>query len=123
MCVERLHRADGAAAMGRLLDSGTEVDAVFCFTDQLALGALHTLAERGVRVPDQVAVAGFDDIEDGRYAAPTLTTVSPDKAALAEAALTCLAERLGRDPYDGPARRITAAHRLVVRQSSRAAAS
>jgi DNA-binding LacI/PurR family transcriptional regulator len=113
-----LHRADGAAAMARLLDSGTEVDAVFCFTDQLALGALHTLAERGVRVPEQVAVAGFDDIEDGRYAAPTLTTVAPDKAAIAEAALTCLADRLGRDAYTGTARRITIDHRLLVRRSA-----
>jgi DNA-binding LacI/PurR family transcriptional regulator len=117
IAVERLHRADGAAAMARLLDSGAEVDAVFCFTDQLALGALHTLAERGVRVPEQVAVVGFDDIEDGRYASPTLTTVSPDKAAIAEAALTCLADRLGRDAYTGPARRITVDHRLLIRQS------
>lgn len=118
LAVDRLHRSDGAAAMGRLLDSGAEVDAVFCFTDQLALGALHAAAERGISVPGQVAVAGFDDIEDGRYSSPTLTTIAPDKAALAEAALSCLADRLGREPYAGPARRIVARHRLVVRGST-----
>ncbi|MEV6630225.1 LacI family DNA-binding transcriptional regulator [Actinoplanes sp. NPDC051470] len=118
IAVDRLHRADGAAAMARLLDRGAPVDAVFCFSDQLALGAMHAAAERGVRVPEQLAVAGFDDIEDGRYAGPTLTTISPDKQAIAEAALTCLADRLARTPYTGPARRITIDHTLLVRGSA-----
>jgi DNA-binding LacI/PurR family transcriptional regulator len=116
--VERLHRADGADAMRRLLDGGPPVDAVFCFSDQLALGAMHVATQRGLHVPGDLAVAGIDDIEDGRYASPTLTTVSPDKAAIAAAALRCLADRLGREPYSGPARRIVAGHRLVVRQST-----
>jgi DNA-binding LacI/PurR family transcriptional regulator len=122
--VERLHRADGAAAMRGLLDSGARVDAVFCFSDQLALGAMHVALERGLRVPGDLAVAGFDDIEDGRFANPPLTTVSPDKAAIAEAALTCLAERLGGPGSGGRAevphaRRIVVAHRLEVRGSTR----
>ncbi|HET6533686.1 MAG TPA: LacI family DNA-binding transcriptional regulator [Actinoplanes sp.] len=116
--VHRLHRPDGAAAMRRLLHAGTPVDAVFCFSDQLALGAMHAARERGRRIPDDVAVAGFDDIEDGRYATPGLTTIAPDKAAIARAALSCLAERLDRTPYDGPARRVVIGHRLVVRESS-----
>jgi DNA-binding LacI/PurR family transcriptional regulator len=116
--VQRLHRPDGAAAMLRLLDAGTPVDAVFCFSDQLALGAMHAARERGLRIPDDVAVAGFDDIEDGRYAAPGLTTIAPDKAAIARAALSCLADRLDRTPYEGPARRVVVGHRLVVRGSS-----
>jgi DNA-binding LacI/PurR family transcriptional regulator len=114
--VRRLHRADGAEAARRLLDAGP--DALFCFSDQLALGAMHVLAERGLRVPEDVAVAGFDDIEDGRYANPPLTTVAPDKAAIARAALDCLADRLAREPYTGPARRITVGHRLEVRRST-----
>ncbi len=119
--VGRLHRPDGAEAMRRLLDGGTRVDAVFCFSDQLALGALHVALQRGLRVPADLAVAGIDDIEDGRYANPSLTTVSPDKAAIARAALSCLADRLGRDPYTGPARRIVIGHRLLVRDSTGAA--
>ena len=116
--IERLHRPDGAAAMGRLLDSGTAVDAVFCFSDQLALGAMHAALGRGLRVPADLAVAGIDDIEDGRYANPALTTVSPDKPAIARAALSCLADRLGRDAYTGPARRIVIEHKLLVRGST-----
>ena len=116
--VESLHRADGAAAMRRLLDGGTEVDAVFCFSDQLALGALHVALERGLSVPGDLAVAGFDDIEDGRYANPALTTVSPDKLALAEAALACLAERAASRGEQRPGRRIVVPHHLEIRRSA-----
>ena len=119
--VARLHRADGAAAMRDLLDAGTAVDAVFCFSDQLALGALHVARDRGRRVPEDLAVAGFDDIEDGRYANPSLTTVAPDKPAIAAAALDCLAGRLAREApaaEPGAARRVVAPHRLEIRRST-----
>ncbi|WP_433603936.1 LacI family DNA-binding transcriptional regulator [Dactylosporangium sp. CA-139114] len=116
--VRRLHRADGAAALTALLDDGRDFDALFCFTDQLALGALRAAGERGVRVPQDVALAGFDDIEDGRFSTPSLTTVAPDKAAIAEAALDRLAERLGPGPA-GPARSVVVAHRLIGRESTR----
>ncbi len=114
--VERLHRADGARAMRELRTA----DAVFCFSDQLALGVMHEALGRGLRIPEDLAVVGFDDIEDGRYANPTLTTIAPDKAAIARATLDLLADRLGRDAYTGPARRTIIEHRLVVRGSSRA---
>ncbi len=114
--VDHLHRADGAAAMRHLLGS-TEVDAVFCFSDQLALGALHVARGRGLSVPGDLAVAGFDDVEDGRYANPALTTVSPDKAAIARAALSCLAGRLAPDGGPAPARHLIP-HRLEIRQST-----
>ncbi len=77
--VAALHRADGARAMAELLDAGAEPDAVFAFSDELALGALHG-ARAGLRVPEDVAVVGFDDIEDGRFGSPTLTTVSPTRS-------------------------------------------
>jgi DNA-binding LacI/PurR family transcriptional regulator len=115
--VARLHRADGAAAMRGLLSAPTEVDAVFCFSDQLALGALHVATGHGLRVPADLAVAGFDDIEDGRFANPALTTVSPDKAAIARAALDCLAERLASGGGSAPARHVVS-HHLEIRAST-----
>jgi DNA-binding LacI/PurR family transcriptional regulator len=118
VAVRRLHRADGAEAVRRLLDDGVGPDALFCFSDQLALGALHVVLESGRRVPDEVAVAGFDDVEDGRYANPSLTTVAPDKAALAAAALECLAGRLAARGEPAPARRTVVAHRLEIRRST-----
>jgi DNA-binding LacI/PurR family transcriptional regulator len=116
VAVDRLHHADGVRAMEALLDLADPPDAVFCFTDQLALGALRACATRGVRVPDDVALVGFDDIEAGRYAVPALTTVAPDKQRLAELALATLAERMA----DGalPGRDVVVPHRLVVRESA-----
>ncbi len=83
-------RREGAAAVERLLADGVDFDAVFAFNDLLALGAMHALAEAGLRVPQDVAVIGFDDIEEGRYSAPPLTTVAPDKAAIGRLALDLL---------------------------------
>jgi LacI family repressor for deo operon, udp, cdd, tsx, nupC, and nupG len=70
-------------------------DALFCFTDSLAIGALSVLHDRGCRVPEDIAVAGFDDIPDGQYAVPSLTTVSFDKGVVAEQALRLLMDRMG----------------------------
>ncbi|MGW0908554.1 LacI family DNA-binding transcriptional regulator [Streptomyces sp. NPDC002853] len=113
--VDALHRADGARAMAELLDGNMVPDAVFAFTDELALGALHMAHERGVRVPEELAIVGFDDIEDGRFSHPALTTVSPDKRQIAERALQCLADRIYSPDNQVPASDLTIPHRLVVR--------
>ena len=88
--VEEYRRADGAAGARALLDAGTAFDAVFAFNDLLAFGAMHVLTESGVQVPQQVAVIGFDDIEEARYSTPTLSSVSPDTQALARIAIDLL---------------------------------
>jgi DNA-binding LacI/PurR family transcriptional regulator len=111
------HRADGAAAMRHLLATGVRPDAVFCFNDTLALGALRALHEAGLRVPADVAVAGFDDIEDGRFSIPTLSTVAPDKERIARLAVELLAGRLAGD-RDAPPRELVAPHRLALRESA-----
>jgi DNA-binding LacI/PurR family transcriptional regulator len=114
--VDGFHRSDGAAAMARLTELPEPPDAVFCFNDLLALGAVRHLYDRGVRVPEDVAVAGFDDIEDGRFSNPTLTTVAPDTARLAETAVDLLAERLRR--AGGPPRELRVGYRLITREST-----
>jgi DNA-binding LacI/PurR family transcriptional regulator len=111
------HRADGAAAMRELLATGRSPDAVVCLNDTLALGAIRALYDAGLRVPDDVAIAGFDDIEDGRYSIPTLTTAAPDKAHLARVAVDLLATRLAATDGASPREQIVP-HRLVVRESS-----
>ncbi|MER7459519.1 LacI family DNA-binding transcriptional regulator [Micromonospora sp. NPDC126480] len=110
------HRAVGAAAMRSLLDSGVRPDAVFCFNDTLALGALRALHEAGLRVPEDVALAGFDDIEDGRFSIPTLSTISPDKERIARLAVELLASRL-RD-RSAPPRELPAPWALTPREST-----
>ena len=115
--VGQYHRADGAAAVRRLLAAPEPPDALFCFNDTLALGALRALHEARVRVPQDVAVVGWDDIEDGRFSTPTLTSISPDKAQIASLAVDFLAARLG-DGRSAPPREVTADFTLAVREST-----
>ena len=103
MSVVNYRRADGAAAVHRLVETGLPFDAIFCFNDLLALGALAALRRHNVRVPQDVAVAGFDDIDECAYSDPTLTTVSPDKGELAARAVHTLQARLtGADGVPDP---------------------
>ncbi|PPG64125.1 LacI family transcriptional regulator [Rathayibacter sp. AY2B7] len=85
--VGEFNRAEGSMAVQRLLDDGVEFDALFCFSDALALGALYTLGSQGIAVPGDVQVMGFDGIEEGRFHIPTFSTVDP---GVEEAATTIL---------------------------------
>ncbi|MFH8221097.1 LacI family DNA-binding transcriptional regulator [Streptomyces sp. NPDC018057] len=109
--------ADGAAAMARLLDAGHRPDAVFAYNDPIAIGAMRVLAERGLRIPEDVAVVGFDDVVEGRFGAVTLTSVSPDKASIARMAVESVLSQLEGAPR-GEGRRIHAGHSLVRREST-----
>ncbi|MFC8039812.1 LacI family DNA-binding transcriptional regulator [Paenarthrobacter sp. NPDC057355] len=111
-------RDGGAEAIAGLLDSGAEFDAVFGLNDALALGALHELLVRGKKVPEEIAVAGFDDIEEARFASPSLTTVAPGRAEIAERAVELLIERIGSDQETSGVRQPEAAFELRVRDSA-----
>jgi DNA-binding LacI/PurR family transcriptional regulator len=111
------NRASGAAAMRRVLELGVGIDAVFGLNDVLALGAMRVLYERGLRVPQDVAVAGFDDIEDGRFARPSLTTVEPGREQIARSAVTLLVERL-TGAASSSATSLVAGFQLHVREST-----
>ncbi|MEJ1115613.1 LacI family DNA-binding transcriptional regulator [Paenarthrobacter sp. CCNWLY172] len=111
-------RDGGAAATARLLDSGVEFDAVFGLNDALALGALHELLVRGRRVPEEIAVAGFDDIDEARFASPSLTTVAPGRTEIAERAVELLIERIEAKNAAPTVQQPEAKFELRVRQSA-----
>ncbi|MFE9562017.1 LacI family DNA-binding transcriptional regulator [Streptomyces sp. NPDC006487] len=74
----------GAEAMERLLRAHPDPDAVFAASDAMAIGALRTLRERGLRVPEDVAVIGFNDLASARHTSPPLTTVHQPVRALGQ---------------------------------------
>ncbi|GAA2220612.1 LacI family DNA-binding transcriptional regulator [Promicromonospora sukumoe] len=115
---ERTRRPDGAAAADHLMSLPEPPDAIVCFNDLLASGVLARLRERGVAVPDDVAIAGFDDNEESRFTAPPLTSVAWDLEALGRRCVELLRARTGRTDGDHPPVRTVVGHRLVVREST-----
>ncbi|HET7397090.1 MAG TPA: LacI family DNA-binding transcriptional regulator [Intrasporangium sp.] len=114
--VHQFSREEGASAVDRLVDDKVPFDALFCFSDLMALGALSALRRHGLAVPDEVAVVGFDNVPEGRHATPPLTTVAPDLNVLAGAAIGRLVERLD-DPSVPESGSIVVPHALLVRES------
>jgi LacI family transcriptional regulator len=106
----------GVAAAGRLLDTAPEADAVLCFNDVLAVGALKGFARYGVRVPDDIAVIGVDGLDIGTLVTPELTTLAVDMGALAGAALGLVGSLLRGEPTGALLR--TVEHTLVLRESA-----
>ncbi|RBM04790.1 LacI family DNA-binding transcriptional regulator [Streptomyces sp. PT12] len=107
----------GARAMEALLDGPSPApDAVFAGNDLMATGVLRTLRARGLRVPDDVAVVGYDDLEPAAWSEPALTTVRQDVAGMGEIMARLLLRRLDR-PEERLEPVITPAE-LVVRGSA-----
>jgi LacI family transcriptional regulator len=96
-CEGQFSVASGDAAGQHLLTTGEPLpDAVVCANDQMAIGLLQAFARAGVRVPDQVAVVGFDDIFPGSLCDPPLTTIHQPMRLLGERACTRLLDRIAR---------------------------
>jgi LacI family transcriptional regulator, repressor for deo operon, udp, cdd, tsx, nupC, and nupG len=113
---EGYDRADGAAAAAHLLGLPERPDAILCFNDVLAVGVLSHLTLAGVRVPREIAIAGFDGIAETAFTSPPLTTIAWDTRAIAEQAVALLADRQG-DTEPEP-RDISVGFELLVRGSS-----
>ncbi len=107
---------EGAMAMGRLLDTLPDTEAVICVSDLSAFGALTECQRRGVAVPGRLSIAGFGDYEIGAVCVPTLTTINPFPHDIgARVAAMILDIRDGR--IEAPAR-IEICPELLVRDSS-----
>ncbi len=118
--------AGGVAAAERLLAVDPRIDGIFAASDLMALGALQVLRREGRRVPDDVALVGFDDIDLGRTSTPPLTTVRQDPEQQGRLMVQLLLQTLGRQGDLPKASRDTLAGKtsvilpvqLVVRSSA-----
>lgn len=112
------HREEGARAMRDLLALPHPPDAVFAFNDLLALGALREAVDQGLRVPEDLLIIGFDDIEECRFSCPRLSSVRPDLDSLAETALDRITTSLRDGLPDPAALESQVSHRVVAREST-----
>lgn len=121
--VDQFTRVSGFHAVTAAVDGPDSplhgIDGLVCANDLLALGAIAALRRAGLRVPEDVAVTGWDDIEDGAYSDPALTTVSPDIHALAAEALDRLLARIDGSPlHPDRLEDLSIPYRVVVRASA-----
>jgi DNA-binding LacI/PurR family transcriptional regulator len=106
--------AAGRAAVAELTDGGVDFDAIFASSDVAAIGAMHALQDLGRKVPEEIAIVGFDDIAAACLSSPPLTTVTQDARGAAEALIDTLLEAI----ETGHATDRVLPVRLTIRDSS-----
>ena len=106
----------GVVEAERLLGRKDAPTAIFCFNDEMAVGVIETAKRRGLRVPIDLSVVGFDDFRFARYMEPPLTTIAQPMRAIGEGTVRLLLEILrGRRT---PPESVTLPHTLIVRSST-----
>lgn len=109
-------REEGERMAYQLLPRITDVDAIVCANDLLAIGAMRCFRREGIEVPRDVALLGWDNTPDGQYSAPELTTVAPDVLAIARLAVQTVLARI--NGFDDPANDFVVPHKLLIREST-----
>ncbi|MDB5324927.1 MAG: LacI family transcriptional regulator [Phycisphaerales bacterium] len=105
----------GAAAASKLLDAHPDMTAIFAGNDKMAIGAMHEAVRRGLRVPADLSVVGFDDLRHAAFINPTLTTIHLPLYEVGSSAMERLVERIHGRPE--PVKEVLPTH-LIVRQST-----
>lgn len=113
------HAPSGFAAATQLFQQQPRPTALFVCNDMMAIGALQAAAKLGLRVPDDAAIVGFDNIELATYTIPPLTTISQPKQQIGQTAIQLILGRMS-DPSLSPRHEVLET-RLVIRESSRRA--
>lgn len=113
--IETAHIRNGFEAAQRLLTRRPDLDALVCHNDLAAIGAIQACNALGKRIPDDIAIAGCDDIPLANLIAPRLTTLRVDRRAIGELMVRNLLSHIAGEPVD---RRHVIRHQLVVRESA-----
>jgi DNA-binding LacI/PurR family transcriptional regulator len=101
-----------------MLDEDPTMDAVFSGNDQMALGAIHVMHARGISIPDQIAIVGFDGLEEAAWFTPPLTTIRQPLGELGQMAVREVLAIAADDPGQRSVRSLTLATELIVRESA-----
>lgn len=114
------YHESGFHGCDQLMSGPTPPTAIFASSDQMALGAIETLRRRGLRVPEDVSIVGFDDLPEVRWSAPPLTTVRQPLAEMGKLAARTVLRQARGEEVESP--RVELATQLVVRSSTAAPA-
>jgi LacI family transcriptional regulator len=106
----------GIEAGGRLLDVAERPTAIFAFNDNLAIGAMQAARSRGLRIPEDLSIVGFDDLEWAQHVTPALTTVRQPLAEMGRMAVSLLTRLLDNQSFE--ALHVELATRFIVRGST-----
>jgi len=109
--------ASGYDRMHSLLASKADFDALMCGNDQMAIGAIRALLDAGRRIPEEVAVMGFDNNFPGTLITPSLSTVAVPKQSMGREAVELLLWRI-QSGFDAPAKIVSLDTSLVIRAST-----
>ncbi|MCC5827272.1 LacI family DNA-binding transcriptional regulator [Alkalimonas sp.] len=90
----------GQLAVQNLLESGQPVDAIFCASDLIAIGVMQGIQQQGLRIPDNIAVMGFDDIPVASYTTPPLSTIQQDTSLAGEMLVENLLRLVNNQPIE-----------------------
>jgi LacI family transcriptional regulator len=110
--------ASGEVAFRELLARAPDLDGVFVANDQMALGLLHLANERGIAIPDHIAVVGFDGLDEGAQFSPSLTTIGYHLRDLGRLAVRELLSTIDLEPGLAEVHDLTLATELIVRDSA-----
>ena len=108
--------AGGYESANQLLGRDRRVTAIFAGNDVIAFGCIRTAIERGIRIPDDLSIIGFDNVEMSQITSPPLTTVDQPKYEIGKAAIEMLLNMIAKDGIREPEQRVIGV-RLVERQS------
>lgn len=106
----------GVVAASQFARMADRPSALFCMNDEMAIGAIQGLRAAGIKVPEEMAITGFDDIEFARYADPALTTIAQPAEELGKAAFGALLSLIDGQPL--PHAEVVLPHEFVVRKST-----
>ncbi|MEL0537248.1 ribose utilization transcriptional repressor RbsR [Staphylococcus debuckii] len=109
-----LSKAGGASIVPAILESGAT--AVFAINDEMAIGMMRGLADRGLSVPEDLSIVGYDDIDFARYMIPSLTTVAQPMEDIGALALTLIMKKI-QNPDSNP-EKVELPNKLVIRETT-----
>jgi DNA-binding LacI/PurR family transcriptional regulator len=118
--IEKFTMRSGGEVARALVASRKRFDGVFCVTDTVAIGVLRGLADAGVRVPSRVKVIGFDNIDEGAFTVPSLSSIDPDHETMARTAVRLLVRRIEAGVAGKPRREFVSKFSVVERESTHA---